>query len=71
MPSFIIGFLVSEIRRRWQILRESSDAGYTTETVVTVAILAALALAVIAAIALKVTNKANSINLGGGGGTAT
>jgi len=72
MPLFIIDLLVTEIRHRWRILRESKDAGYTTETVIGVALLAALAIAVIAIIATKITNKANSINLDGtGGGTAT
>jgi hypothetical protein len=67
MPQFVINQLVEEIRRRWAIVREQKDAGsYTTETVITVAILSALALAVVAAIALKVSTKANSINLGGG-----
>ena len=69
MPNFIIGYLVGEVRRRWQIAKATKDAGYTTETVITIAILAALALAVVAAIALKVSTKANNINLDGG--TAT
>jgi hypothetical protein len=69
MPAFLIGYLVEEVRYRWRIVRETKDAGYTTETVVVNAILAALALAVIAAIALKVSTKANNINLDGGTGT--
>jgi len=72
MSLFVIDLLVTEIRHRWRIVRESKDAGYTTETVIGVALLAALAIAVIAIIAAKITAKANSINLNGtGGGTAT
>jgi hypothetical protein len=64
---FLIGYLLSEIRYRWQIVKGSKDSGYTTETVIAVALLAALAIAVIAIIAAKITAKANSINLDGGG----
>lgn len=69
MPNLVISFLVTEIRHRWQALRRSSDAGYTTETVVGTALLVALALLVITIIAVKVSDKANSINLGGATGT--
>ena len=71
MPLFIIDFLVTKIRHRWRMVRASKDAGYTTETVIGIALLAALAIAVIAIIAAKVTAKANNINLDGGGGTKT
>ena len=71
MPLFVIDFLVTEIRRRWRTLRASKDAGYTTETVIGIELLAALAIAVIAIIAAKITAKANAINLDGGGGTKT
>jgi len=71
VPLFIIEFLVTEIRHRWRMVRASKDAGYTTETVIGIALLAALAIAVIAIIAAKITAKANSINLDGGGGTKT
>jgi len=72
VPLFIIDFLVTEIRHRWRMVRASKDAGYTTETVIGIALLAALAIAVIAIIAAKITSKANSINLDGtGGGTKT
>lgn len=71
MPLFVIDFLVTEIRHRWRMLRETKDSGYTTETVIGIALLAALAIAVIAIIAAKITAKANSINLDGGGGTKT
>jgi|GEM_PF-4483076 len=42
------------------------DAGMTTETVIITAILATLALAAGAIIYMKVFNKANSIDVGGG-----
>ena len=71
MPLLVIDFLLTEIRHRWRIVRASKDAGYTTETVIGIALLAALAIAVIAIIAAKITAKANSINLDGGGGTKT
>jgi hypothetical protein len=66
---FLIEYLFSEIRYRWQVVKASKDAGYTTETVIAVALLAALAIAVIAIIAGKITAKANSINLDGGKST--
>jgi hypothetical protein len=45
-------------------LKRSKDAGYTTETVVVIALLVAMALAAIAIIAAKVLAKANALNLG-------
>ena len=45
-------------------LSRQGDAGYTTETVVVIALLVALAIAAIAIIATKVLAKANSLNLG-------
>jgi hypothetical protein len=45
-------------------LRRQGDGGYTTETVVVIALLVALAIAAIAIIATKVLAKANSLNLG-------
>jgi hypothetical protein len=50
------------VRLAW--LRRQGDAGYTTETVVVIALLVALAIAAIAIIAAKVLAKANSLNLG-------
>ena len=66
---FVIGYLLTEIRHRWQIVKAGKDAGTTTETVIGIALLAALAIAVLAIVAAKITAKANSINLDGG--TAT
>ncbi len=58
-------YLLNEIRHRWQILTHGGkDAGYTTETVIAIALLAALAIAVLAIVAAKITAKANSIDLG-------
>jgi hypothetical protein len=45
-------------------LKRNKDAGYTTETVVVIALLVAMALAAIAIIAAKVLAKANGLNLG-------
>ncbi|UGQ13589.1 hypothetical protein LO772_08280 [Yinghuangia sp. ASG 101] len=58
--------LTAHMRRLGARLRELArdERGYSTETVLVTALLVALAIAVIAIIALKVTNKANSINLG-------
>jgi hypothetical protein len=45
-------------------LKHRGDAGYTTETVVVIALLVAMALATVAIITAKVLAKANSLNLG-------
>jgi fatty acid desaturase len=55
----------STLRARLAEARRNGDAGYTTETVLVIALLVALALAAIAIIAAKVLAKANSLNLGG------
>jgi hypothetical protein len=44
--------------------KQHGDAGYTTETVVVIALLVAMALAAIAIITAKVLAKANGLNLG-------
>ena len=36
---FSIDHLINEIRRRWRVLKDSGDAGYTTETVIAIALL--------------------------------
>lgn len=56
----VTAFLSSRAAR----LRETNDSGYTTETVVVIALLVAMAIAVIAIITAKVIAKANSLNLG-------
>ena len=60
----VIAYLAAEIRRRARTLRATKDAGYSTETVVTIAVLVGAALVVLGIIVTKVTAKANSINLG-------
>lgn len=61
----LLPHLIAEIRRRWNVVRATGDAGASTvETVIIVALLAGLAIAVVGIIAVKVTAKANSINLG-------
>ncbi|MGH3947513.1 MAG: hypothetical protein ACRDSE_00075 [Pseudonocardiaceae bacterium] len=67
MSLFTIDYLLAEIRHRWRILRQTKDAGTTTETVIGIALLAALAITVIGIIAAKITAKAKSIDLGIGG----
>ncbi len=36
--------VTAQLRRRWQALRATGDAGYSTEAVITIAVVAALAL---------------------------
>ena len=62
--SLVIAYLTAEIRHRWKAVRATKDGGYSTETVLVTALLVTLAIVVIGVIALKITNKANSINLG-------
>jgi hypothetical protein len=62
--SLLITYLTAEIRHRWQRVRDTKDGGYSTEAVLVTALLVTLGILVIGVIALKVTNKANSINLG-------
>ncbi len=60
----VITYLTAQIRRRWRAVRATGDGGYSTEVVLVTALLVTLAIVVIGIIALKVSNKANSINLG-------
>ena len=61
----LIHYLARQLRCRSAELRRRmrDDAGYSTETVIVTALLAILALAVVGIIAVKVTDKANGINL--------
>jgi hypothetical protein len=61
--SATITYLAAELRHRWHAVRDTKDGGYSTEAVLVTALLVVLAGAVITIIALKVTNKANGINL--------
>jgi len=63
----ILGYLriaAATLRGRLERARLTGDAGYTTETVVVIALLVALAIAAVAIITAKVLAKANSLNLG-------
>lgn len=62
--SALVTYLAAELRHRWQAVRDTKDGGYSTEAVLVTAVLVTLALVVIGIIAVKVTAKANSINLG-------
>jgi len=66
MPA-LLGYLrliLAVLRARIAEVRREGDAGYTTETVVVIALLVALAIAAIAIITAKVLAKAHSLNLG-------
>jgi hypothetical protein len=62
--SALIAYVTAEIHHRRRLVREAKEGGYSTETVLVTALLVTLALLVIGTIALKVSGKANSINLG-------
>ena len=66
MPSLsgYIRLAAAVLRGRLAQARRDGEAGYTTETVVVIALLVALAIAAIAIITAKVLAKANSLNLG-------
>jgi hypothetical protein len=63
LPGYI-RLAAAVLRARLAQARRDGDAGYTTETVVVIALLVALAIAAIAIITAKVLAKANSLNLG-------
>jgi hypothetical protein len=63
LPGYI-RLAAAMLRARLAQARRDGDAGYTTETVVVIALLVALAIAAIAIITAKVLAKANSLNLG-------
>jgi fatty acid desaturase len=60
----LLRLAAAALRARLAQARREPDAGYTTETVVVVALLVAMALAAVAIITAKVIAKANSLNLG-------
>jgi hypothetical protein len=62
--SALVTYLAAELRHRWQTARANPDAGYSTEAVLVTDVLVTLAIVVLGIIAVKVTDKANSINLG-------
>lgn len=59
-----ITLLVSQLKTRWHTVNEQPDAGYTSETVLTTALLVIGALVAIGIIAAKVQSAASSIDLG-------
>ena len=62
--SALIIYLTTELRHRWQVVRDTKDRGsYSTEAVLVTALLVALAVVVIGVIAVKVKAKADGINL--------
>jgi hypothetical protein len=60
----LINIVLTELRHRWRTLRDTGDAGYTTETVIIIGLLAAAAIAVIGIVIAKLVTKANGIDLG-------
>lgn len=61
--SALLAYLAADLRHRWQTVRDTKDAGYSTEAVLVTALLISLAVVVVGIIAIKVIAKANSINL--------
>lgn len=62
--SALLTYLAAELRHRWHVVRDTGDRGsFSTEAVLVTALLVALAVVVIGIIAVKVTAKANGINL--------
>jgi hypothetical protein len=57
-----VQILLTRLRAEWERLRRD-ESGYSTEAVLVTALLVAIAIAVIGIIAVKVTQKADSINL--------
>ena len=66
MPEILatLRLAAAALRDRLARARLGNDAGYTTETVVVIALLVALAIAAVAIITAKVLAKASSLNLG-------
>lgn len=62
--AMVMTWLIGRIAEGRRRLREEPDAGYSTEAVLVTALLVVLAVVVIAIIAMKVTEKADSIQLG-------
>jgi hypothetical protein len=57
-----VQILIARIQAKLERLRHD-EGGYSTEAVVVTALLAAAAIAVMAIIVIKITQKANGINL--------
>jgi hypothetical protein len=62
LPPFTV--IVTGLRARLAALREEKEAGYTAEAVIVIALMVIAAIAIVGIIVTKITNKANSINMG-------
>jgi hypothetical protein len=61
----LIRRLMSLLRQRLSDMRSEPDAGYSTETVIVIALLVAMAVTAVGIIAAKVISTANHISTGG------
>lgn len=60
----VLSYLVAELRRRWETVRERPDAGYTTEQIIGIALMVAVGVTVLGIIGTKVLAKASGVDLG-------
>lgn len=60
----LIRRMMSILRQRLTALRAEPDAGYSTETVIVIALLVAMAITAVGIIAAKVISTANHITTG-------
>ncbi|HEY3673053.1 MAG TPA: hypothetical protein VGN51_19095 [Acidimicrobiia bacterium] len=60
----IIQRAIRYLRDRLAVARAETEAGYSTEAVIVIALLSAMAIAAVAIIAAKVLAKANSVDTG-------
>jgi hypothetical protein len=56
--------VISRLRERLTLAQAQSEAGYSTEAVVVIALLVAMAVAAVAVVSAKVLSKANGIDTG-------
>jgi hypothetical protein len=56
--------LLRTLKDRLALLRDQKEAGYTAETVIVIALMVIAAIAIVTIIVTKITDKANSINMG-------
>jgi hypothetical protein len=56
--------LLRTLKDRLAILRAQKQAGYTAEAVIVIALMVIAAIAIVTIIVTKITDKANSINMG-------
>lgn len=60
----VLAVLLHETHRRWRIARAAGDAGYSTEAVVTIAVLVACALTALGIIVAAVILKSKHVDFG-------